>query len=234
MSPRALTLPESGLIVRGVRLAVVRRPIPVAFPERALKQTLAVLVSDRPRRQAQRLLRHIIELYEAREAAAVSLGTDGLRTFVGDIPLSRFAALQLVWTVEQKTLHAGRPVLGDDYSLIPLMDGRQLIGLLFVERGRGVEPRAPAVLALAATLKALRQAGPDALDPGPLETPTGAEVERQRLVAALQRHEWNIARVARLMGVTRRTIYSRLARHKIQRERVPKTLKPSLPIEEEP
>src|SRR5437016_6253274 len=60
----------------------------------------------------------------------------------------------------------------------------------------------------------------------------GAEIERQRLMAALERHEWDIARVARLIGVTRRTIYLRLKRYKIHRQRVPKTLKPCPPLEE--
>ena len=57
------------------------------------------------------------------------------------------------------------------------------------------------------------------------------EIERRRLVAALERHEWNIARVARLIGVTRRTIYLRLKRYKIDRRRVPKTLKVCPPLE---
>ena len=46
---------------------------------------------------------------------------------------------------------------------------------------------------------------------------------REKLLLLLNRNEWNIARVARLMGVTRRTIYLRLQRYNIPRERVPKT-----------
>jgi transcriptional regulator with GAF, ATPase, and Fis domain len=48
------------------------------------------------------------------------------------------------------------------------------------------------------------------------------DLEREKLLLLLNRNEWNIARVARLMGVTRRTIYLRLERYKIPRERVPK------------
>ena len=47
-------------------------------------------------------------------------------------------------------------------------------------------------------------------------------MEREKLLLLLNRNEWNIARVARLMGVTRRTIYLRLQRYNIPRERVPK------------
>ena len=49
------------------------------------------------------------------------------------------------------------------------------------------------------------------------------DMEREKLLLLLNRNEWNIARVARLMGVTRRTIYLRLQRYGIPRERVPKT-----------
>jgi hypothetical protein len=56
-----------------------------------------------------------------------------------------------------------------------------------------------------------------------LERTPVADIERQKLVLLLNRNKWNIARVARLMGVTRRTIYLRLQRYKIARERVYKT-----------
>lgn len=192
---------------------------------KAVDQTLAVLVADDPRAQSLRLLRHIVAEYKARAAAAVAVDDGELTTFAGEIPLSRLTALQLLWKVQQKTLRAGRPVVGDDSGLVPLMDGRQLVGLLLVEGGEGVDPRAACVVALAAALKAGRDeaARPD---PGDGEMLTDAEIERQRLLVALQRNEWNIARVARLLGVTRRTIYMRLARHKIPRRRVPKTLRP--------
>jgi transcriptional regulator with GAF, ATPase, and Fis domain len=56
-----------------------------------------------------------------------------------------------------------------------------------------------------------------------LERTPVEDMEREKLLLLLNRNEWNIARVARLMGVTRRTIYLRLQRHSIPRERVPKT-----------
>ena len=86
------------------------------------------------------------------------------------------------------------------------------------------------MVALAATLKIARE-NPFRLEADDMEIVTGAEIERQRLLSALERHEWNIARVARLIGVTRRTIYLRLKRYKIDRRRVPKTLKVCPPLE---
>jgi DNA-binding NtrC family response regulator len=38
----------------------------------------------------------------------------------------------------------------------------------------------------------------------------------------LDHNEWNVSRVARVLGVTRMTIYNRLRRFAIQRQRVPK------------
>ena len=48
---------------------------------------------------------------------------------------------------------------------------------------------------------------------------------REKLLLLLNRNEWNIARVSRLMGVTRRTIYLRLQRYGIPREKIRKTLR---------
>ena len=60
-----------------------------------------------------------------------------------------------------------------------------------------------------------------------LERTPVEDMEREKLLLLLNRNEWNIARVARMMGVTRRTVYLRLQRYNIPRERVPKSrLKP--------
>ncbi len=56
-----------------------------------------------------------------------------------------------------------------------------------------------------------------------LERTPVEDMEREKLLLLLNRNEWNIARVARMMGVTRRTVYLRLQRYNIPRERVPKT-----------
>jgi len=56
-----------------------------------------------------------------------------------------------------------------------------------------------------------------------LEQTPVADLEREKMLLLLNRNEWNIARVARLMGVTRRTVYMRLQRYNIPRERVRKT-----------
>jgi regulatory Fis family protein len=192
-------------------------------------ETLALLVADDPRRQALRLLDHVAARTKARAAAVITVAEDDLASFIGEVPLTRLVAVQRLWKVAARELRAGRCVVGDGCRVLPLMDARELIGLVFVEGEAGVEASSPDVIALAAALKAARER-PVHLD-GELGAMVGADFERRRLVAALERHEWNIARVARLIGVTRRTIYLRLKRYKIDRRRVPKTLK-VWPVEE--
>jgi DNA-binding protein Fis len=194
-------------------------------------QTLSLLVADDPRGQALRLLDHVASRYKARAVAVVTVAVDDLTSFAGEVSLSRFATLQAVWKTDAKDLRAGRRVIRDGYRILPLMDGPVLAGLLFIEGATGVESTNPVVTALAAALKAAHER--PMLNDGPFEAATmaGGEIERRRLVATLERHEWNIARVARLMGVTRRTIYLRLKRYKIDRRRVPKTLKVCPPVE---
>ena len=52
-----------------------------------------------------------------------------------------------------------------------------------------------------------------------------AEQGRLQLLTQLERTDWNIAEVARLLGVTRRTVYMRLRSFGIERRRVPKLYK---------
>jgi DNA-binding NtrC family response regulator len=62
-----------------------------------------------------------------------------------------------------------------------------------------------------------------------LERTPVEDMEREKLLLLLNRNEWNIARVARMMGVTRRTVYLRLQRYNIPRERVPKSRLKTVP-----
>jgi transcriptional regulator of acetoin/glycerol metabolism len=43
------------------------------------------------------------------------------------------------------------------------------------------------------------------------------------IVATLEQHEWNIARVARARGVTRKTVYDWMKKYEIPRRRVKKS-----------
>lgn len=54
-----------------------------------------------------------------------------------------------------------------------------------------------------------------------MATPTESILRRQ-LETLLHEHEWNVARVARILGVTRVTVYARMERLGIERLRIPK------------
>jgi hypothetical protein len=52
------------------------------------------------------------------------------------------------------------------------------------------------------------------------------DIEQSKLVLLLDKNDWNITRVALLMGVTRRTVYLRLARYGLLRKKVRKSMRP--------
>jgi GAF domain-containing protein len=130
-------------------------------------------------------------------------------------------------------LDPGRPSPAS-FAVVPVFEEETLLALLYVD---SLEPHfcdahdlerltkfsrivAKAVLESAAPGEHGRtsEAWESYLERTPVE-----DMEREKLLLLLNRNEWNIARVARLMGVTRRTIYLRLQRYGIPRERVPKT-----------
>jgi transcriptional regulator with GAF, ATPase, and Fis domain len=121
------------------------------------------------------------------------------------------------------------------FAVVPVFNGEQLIALLYVD---SMDPHFCAPHDLERLAKFTRILAKAVLDSGPiaetqhsraeaweayLERTPVEDMEREKLLLLLNRNEWNIARVARLMGVTRRTIYLRLQRYNIPRERVPKT-----------
>jgi transcriptional regulator with GAF, ATPase, and Fis domain len=122
------------------------------------------------------------------------------------------------------------------FVVVPVLEGEGLVALLYVDSH---DPHfceshdltrltkfsrivAKAVLDSDATAERPARSREDAWETYLERTPV-EDMEREKLLLLLNRNEWNIARVARLMGVTRRTIYLRLQRYNIPRERVPKT-----------
>ena len=120
------------------------------------------------------------------------------------------------------------------FAVVPVFDDEALVALLYVDSeethfcdghdlerlGKFSRIIAKAVTESTSPVEAGRtsEAWQSYLERTPVE-----DMEREKLLLLLNRNEWNIARVARLMGVTRRTIYLRLQRYGIPRERVPKT-----------
>jgi len=114
------------------------------------------------------------------------------------------------------------------YSVAPLLGGSLIVGVAHVEdpEGRSAE----LLEGLEALLRSARQAeaarrrrGQVAPAPATSEDPTEAlsleEFQRRRLLRCLEQNEWNLARVARVLGVSRQTVYARLKRHGLPRRR---------------
>jgi transcriptional regulator with GAF, ATPase, and Fis domain len=162
-------------------------------------------------------------------------------------------SLQGVWSRFRETLDRGetfyvperdtdtRLPRGEDrggaasFAVVPIFNGDQLVALAYVDSfdphfcsahdlermGKFSRIIAKAVMETGTTrhqAQSRAEAWETYLERTPVE-----DMEREKLLLLLNRNEWNIARVARLMGVTRRTIYLRLQRYNIPRERVPKT-----------
>ena len=102
-----------------------------------------------------------------------------------------------------------------DHGLFPLMEGTDLVGALVLDDARQLEPdrMGPFLVALAKAVTAAEAPVRPRMDHGAL------------LQRTLDENAWNVARVARTLGVTRRTIYMRMQRFGIPRRRVPKILK---------
>jgi len=143
-----------------------------------------------------------------------------------------------VWADERAELQLGKgfestaPNGNGCCAVVPVMgQGARLLGLLYVETEedrfhdrRDMEALAQfcgiAGLALGDPKEPLPSRGVESY----LERTPADEVEREQLLVLLERNEWNIARVSRLLGITRPTVYKRLQRFGIERRRVPKTL----------
>ncbi len=138
------------------------------------------------------------------------------------------------WARSPELLTGGAPAYGQNdersFLLLPCLHAGLVSGLLYAEIG--VKSRripAPHLATFASILGRALQARAGLLPAEAEPDEPGAEVvpqpdaERENLVLLLERNEWNVSRVARLLGVTRMTVYNRLRRFKVTRERVPKS-----------
>jgi hypothetical protein len=195
------------------------------FRDRALE----VLVSPDPRRAVDRTLGLVVGLMKANGAALFRvMGNRPILICGRGIDQAGLNKVQVAWSEGQKPLAEGEFQIDSRHAVLPLRSERGLVALLYVasdEAGFGpldrvVSEVGPIFLAAVAELdRQPAEASPvDAF----LEHTSLKEIERERLLLLLNRNEWNIARVSRIMGVSRVTIYQKLLKHGISRQRVPK------------
>jgi len=211
--------------------------------------TELVVGGDDPRRLAERTLEVVMSLLNGRSGAVFECDPQPVLFASRGIDQSVLDTVPLVWKAQEAAFRRGEtfyvadraterrlPQGGDrngsaSFAVAPVLDEDALIALLYVDSH---EPhfcdthdlerlnKFSRIIAKAVTETAPRRgAGPEAWETYLERTPV-EDMEREKLLLLLNRNEWNIARVARLMGVTRRTVYLRLQRYNIPRERVPK------------
>lgn len=197
----------------------------------------AARTSD-PQGLARRTLDSVLAFSGGRAAALFQREQERILLFASlGLEQGALEAVERAWERQKTRFLAGEAVLvavGDrPRAFVPVQDGSQLIGILYVEGASGFQERDLQALAQFARIGAMAFLLPAVPTPDfeprrePLEsylarTPR-EDVDRQQLLALLQRNEWNIARVSRLLAVTRATVYNRISRYGIRREHVLKT-----------
>jgi transcriptional regulator with GAF, ATPase, and Fis domain len=211
-----------------------------------------VVGADDPRRLAERTLEVVMSLSNGRSGAVFTRTGEEINLFASrGIDQEVLDLTQAVWSRQRASLEGGETFYSPERAtdgrlprngksapvslvVVPVLSQDGLVALLYVD---SLDPhfctphdlermgKFARIIAKAATDHApsrgrsMPAAGWEAyLERTPVE-----DMEREKLLLLLNRNEWNIARVARLMNVTRRTIYLRLQRYNIPRERVPKT-----------
>jgi DNA-binding CsgD family transcriptional regulator len=190
---------------------------------------LALLVADDPRRSADRILTRLIQIHQARGGAILRPRQEQVEIWLSaGLSLGAVAELPVRWADHREALIAGRSVVESGFALLPAMLGDEMVAALYLAQPEGLAVSEARVFG-AAIAQAVQASEAGAVArPVPSLSPT--EETRLQLLSLLERHEWNIAEVARLLGVTRRTVYLRLRSFGIERKHVPKIYK-KLPVE---
>jgi transcriptional regulator with GAF, ATPase, and Fis domain len=213
--------------------------------------TELVVGADDPKHLAERTLEVVMSLTNGRCGAVFYRDGEQVRLFASRaIDQSALDAVQWVWTEKQQSLLRGEtyylperaaetrlpssgPTDAVSFAVVPVFEGERLVALLYVDsrdphfcEKHDLERLQKFTRIVAKAVSTTTAAAPPVttdtwqtyLERTPVE-----DMEREKLLLLLNRNEWNIARVARMMGVTRRTVYLRLRRYDIPRERIYKT-----------
>jgi predicted DNA-binding protein (UPF0251 family) len=187
----------------------------------------SVLVSIEPASQATGLLGRLIVQTRATAGAVLVPSDQDLRVFVSrQASLERLSQGRSAVASQRLLLQRGEAVAADGITLLPLTRDSGLVGVVLLEGGTSSMEGTDLILtAIVAAVMVAMAPRPLAGDLDQFVGIRSDELERHRLIELLKRNEWNLARVARVLGVTRRTVYMRLKRYDIARQKVPKTVK---------
>ena len=191
---------------------------------RDLPELAALLVGPDPRLAADRTLGFLIARSHARGGAVLQLREGEPVPFTTrDLPAPSLAESASLWRAEHKNLVSGKAVRTSNGVMVPLRDEGTLVGALYLEDVGEFDETVVGASLLTLTKAVGSRDHVETLATYLPAVPAG-EILREQMLAALDRNEWNISKVARILGVARRTVYLRLERYGIPRKRVPKTL----------
>lgn len=184
-------------------------------------QMASLLAPADPEGSAIRVLRNVVEVNKASAAAIISVRDSSPVLFTScNLSLEDVARLEDLWRDYGAWLLARQPFEQPTTVLLPILEGDVVLGVLYLKDSQRYDPAAT-VPWLAALSIFLRAAGA----PARVAYPENPPSKRDQLLRALNEREWNVARVARDLGVTRRTIYLRMGRFDIARQHIPKSLR---------
>ena len=193
-------------------------------PVKHLSDLASVLVAQAPRQQASNVLSFLVNRARASGGALLTFRDQSLVLFCSTPDLQAASVVRAwgAWDAHRQRIESGETIQTPDQVLAPLKDDGVLVGLLHLDAPQGFDSSLLSTFGLVLG-KAVQSDSTADRSLAVAEIVDVPEQSRDRLVSLLHRNEWNIARVARVMGVTRRTIYLRLKRYGIDRQVVPRS-----------
>lgn len=183
------------------------------------------LVADDPRRSADRLLSKMCDVAGAEGGAVLVPQGDNASVFLSyRLSLAGLGSLQIRFQDHRARLAKGDVVSAAGFALAPVVSEADAhLAWVYLENPRSVDAKdlKPFLLGMAKAVGALGESAG-------VRTPNvnRADANRANILRILEENDWNIARVSRELGVTRRTLYMRLAAFGIARKKVPRLAKP--------
>lgn len=183
---------------------------------------IAAILAPIDRRAAvDRLLAFLVRDAAASGGAVLNVQGDELVPYaVRDVELRRLGEANDLWASHRGALQTGGVIDTPEHALAPIASGEVLQALLFLEAPKAFEAKRCGAF-LAAIGRSMEEL------PGQ-DVPLGLALEpggKAELLSALEHSEWNLARAARMIRCSRRTIYLRMQRYGIPRQKIPKSVR---------
>ncbi len=188
------------------------------------------MVARDPHQSADIILGFLMGVNGARAGAIFSVEPDVTLLLGHAISQPALDWTLQTWHREEKTLRQGRLSRSNESFLVPIIRGKPLVALVYLGTAHLDLGSIAQVTGLIgdAVIRSARQT-PSSPVEAYLEQTPAREIERRKLLLLLDRHEWNVARVARELEVTRTTVYKRLESFGITRKHVSKDGRNPLP-----